>query len=538
MPFDTTQTKWIALYLALIAIGCSPVWGVEYFVSHDGSTHLYNAYLMGRLVQGDPTVQQYLQFNTIAVPNSTGHWLLAGMLQIVGPVVATKLISTLTFAGIVGSAGWLRWRTNGTNGVRASLVFGAVLAFNWLWFLGFYNFTIGLIGFAFTVGLYYGWSGRMSAWRTIVLAILVLLVYWSHIVSFAMLSGTLLLIAFLVETSDRKRTLLLTAAAVIPVIPLILIFRSVNEIGVGFSPTWRFVNSFWSIRDWVVQLTAADPFVLISRRTLPFVSITSSWFFIVAPLFLTMLGCISLAIGSLRKGAKRFLSRPVVVFSIAFVGSMAVAALSPDHFGLENGSLLRERILLCGSFFFIPLFVWDKKALWTKFGVAAFAIVFLFQTAALWEYSLKTTATAKEFLSVKEDIPDGAALVTVIVLRDRQRFHSVPELQLISYVGIDRDIRVWDNYEIAHYLFPVVTRDPADRAFIFELTQSLTLDLNDPEAIIQDKLSRLQLCLYKYHKRIDIVVAWDSDPRVDGILNTWFEGPYFTHGRARLFRHR
>ncbi|HKX84781.1 MAG TPA: hypothetical protein VJL58_11215, partial [Pyrinomonadaceae bacterium] len=163
---------------------------------------------------------------------------------------------------------------------------------------------------------------------------------------------------------------------------------------------------------------------------------------------------------------------------------------------------------------------------------------FLFQTAALWEYSLKTTATAKEFLSVKEDIPDGAALVTVIVLRDRQRFHSVPELQLISYVGIDRDIRVWDNYEIAHYLFPVVTRDPADRAFIFELTQSLTLDLNDPEAIIQDKLSRLQLCLDKYHKRIDIVVAWDSDPRVDGILNTWFEGPYFTHGRARLFRHR
>ncbi|HKP67879.1 MAG TPA: hypothetical protein VJV05_01265, partial [Pyrinomonadaceae bacterium] len=84
------RREWIIAYLALIVIGCAPIWCVDYFVQQDGSAHIYNSYMMGLILRGDPSAA-YLALNTLAVPNSTGHWLLAFMLQFVGPFAATKL---------------------------------------------------------------------------------------------------------------------------------------------------------------------------------------------------------------------------------------------------------------------------------------------------------------------------------------------------------------------------------------------------------------------------------------------------------------
>ena len=387
------RREWIIAYIALIFIGCAPIWCVDYFVQQDGSAHIYNSYMMGLILRGDPSAA-YLALNTLAVPNSTGHWLLAFMLQFVGPFAATKLIATFTFAGMTASAGWLRWKTVGSGGVIPSMLIGATLAFNWMWLAGFYNFSIGVIVFVFTVGLYYSWRGNVTPVRFVVLASFLVLGYWSHIVSFAMLAGTVSLLAVFGETSDRRSTILRTLPAVIPVLALFFWFRSVAApAGDSLTPHWRSLSSITSPTAWIMQMLSADPFVIISRKLLPFVDQGSPFFQLAAPVLWIAVGTACLIAASLFVSTER--SKGRIVFGAIVAMSLLVALFAPDDFGLTNGSIIRERILLCGLFLTVCLIgVSGRLQAIARIGIACFAFAFLYQTAALWDYSLSSNDVA------------------------------------------------------------------------------------------------------------------------------------------------
>src|SRR5215203_4546662 len=215
-------------FLLLIIFCCAPVWSVEYFINQDGSAHLYSSYIMLELLKGNPNIGEVFVFNSISIPNSSGHWLMVLLLNFFSPFVVTKIIVTLTFAGFVASAGWLRLKTVGVEGVKTSLLIGAVVGFNWLWLCGFYNFLIGASCFVFTVGLFFGWREKMNFWRAIILSLLFLLAYFSHIISFAILAGSIFLLLFSAEKQNIKRNLVCFFAALLPVLPLVLIYKSIS----------------------------------------------------------------------------------------------------------------------------------------------------------------------------------------------------------------------------------------------------------------------------------------------------------------------
>ncbi|HVE57779.1 MAG TPA: hypothetical protein VNB22_13185 [Pyrinomonadaceae bacterium] len=530
----------LGFFLLLVIFCCAPVWSVEYFINQDGSAHLYSSFLMLELLKDNPSIGELFAFNSISVPNSSGHWLMVLFLNFFSPFVVTKIIVTLTFAGFIASIGWLRAKTVGTEGLKTSLLIGAAIGFNWLWFVGFYNFLIGVCCFVFTMGLFFSWREKINPWRTLILSMLFLLAYFSHIVSFAILAGSVLMLAFSASKPQIKRNFVCVLIALLPILPLVIIYKSVSVSGGGFFPAWRNLENPLSLVSWFSQIRTADPFILISRKSFPFIGGNSKYFAIFTPILWILTAIVSLATATFfEKANTNIFSKTNLIFVFLLVSCVLAAVFAPDDFGLTNGSVLRERLLLCGLVFFIPLFRAENSARLKKFAQICLLFVVIFQTAALWEYSLQTNAEAKEFLSAQATVSPDDKLASVVLVEDGLRFHSVPMPMMNNYLGIEQNRLVWDNYEIGHYLFPIVAKNPADKQFVFDFTQHNAFSLNNPGQNFAEKLSKLEACLAENNQKINTLLVWGKDSRVEAVLNKWFEPqPIYENGRMRVFRHK
>src|SRR5947207_340100 len=86
----------IALWAALYALQLAPVWGLRYFPSQDGPSHLENANILLLLRRPElPVFRDYFAVNRGPTPNWLGHVALAGLIRISSPLPAEKILLTL-----------------------------------------------------------------------------------------------------------------------------------------------------------------------------------------------------------------------------------------------------------------------------------------------------------------------------------------------------------------------------------------------------------------------------------------------------------
>jgi hypothetical protein len=528
----------VPLFLALVGVGCSAVWGAGAFVTQDGPAHVYSAWRMLALLRHDPSVGALFTFNSFVLPNATGHWILVLLLQVVSPLAATRILATLTYAGLVAAAGFLRFATSGRDGLGTALLIGAAIAFNWLWLCGLSNFLLGVIGCAAALGLFHLWRGVLSAPRAVALSSLLVFVYFSHIVAFAVLVGTLVLSTAALEREKRGRAALAVAAAILPAALLALAYGASIAHG-AFAPAWRRLASPFSVGSWFHQVRAADPFVLISRRTFPFTAASGDVFAVFSPLIWLLAAFALLAAATLARRERPAADRGRLAFLAALAGCTLVAAFGPDDFGTSHGTLLRERLALLGALCFVPLFRTAPSAKATRLAEGCLVFVVLFQTASLWEYALRSDRDARDVLAFADAVRGVDSLGSVVVLEDGRRFHSNPAAQMSNFFGIGGHTLVWDNYEAGYDLFPVVARSPADRRFALDFTSANVFDPEESPERLADTLARLDACFAGADGRVGTVLSWSRDPRVDAVLAKWFEPePFFARGRGRLFRRR
>lgn len=537
------KARLILFFFVLIILTCFPVWSVDYFVNGDGSGHLHTASLMGKLLTGDPIAGQFYKFNSFSVPNSSGHWILLLLLQFFSPFTVTKLIVTLTYVLFVAGAGWLRMQTVGEDGVRTSLLIGAATGFNWLWLVGFYNFVIGVICLLFTLAYFHKRRERMAWGDAGVMSALFLFAYFSHIVSFAILAGSVFVIVLLAPSTRKARSTAIIALSLLPVIPLALQFRSLTETGGGFSIVWRRLEDPYSLASWLYQIRVADPFIIISRKAIPFLSETSNTFAVFAPALWLLLAFLCLAIASVayyRSTPGAF--RNNLAFFVLVAGALGLAFFGPDDFSQTHGGVLRERFFICGLLFAIPIFRARPGTFLKR--VAQFCLFFVvaFQTVAVWEYARYSSAQAKVFMEGADLLRKSPASAMITLEDNSLRFHAHPVPQLNCYNGIGTDSLIWDNYEFGHYLFPLTTRNNEDMRFILDLTQASFIGLDNPGdqfGSFDSKLQRIDSSLESHNGRIETIALWGRDPRVEAVLSKWFEAePYFENEKLRLFRHK
>ncbi|MDQ3323232.1 MAG: hypothetical protein M3525_12495 [Acidobacteriota bacterium] len=540
---SSPNARIILFYFILILVTCAPIWSVAYFVNQDGSGHVYSASLMLEILKQNPTISDVFAINAVPVPNSSGHWMLVFLLLFFSPFVATKILVTITYAGFVAAVGWLRIQIVGRSeaGIKTSFLIGAALGFNWLWLQGFYNFIIGVIGFLIALGFFFRRREGMNLPRCLILSLLVVFVYFSHLISFAFLAGGVFVITCFVSRPNLKRTLIYAAIAFLPVAPLLISYKYLSGGGGGFSPVWRNLANPYSIASWITQIRAADPFVIISRKTFPFSPDVSAAFAIFTPLLWLFAAFALLAVTTWIYYRKQIDSlKPYFPFVVLAAGSLLIAVFAPDDFTLTHGGIIRQRFLLCGLLFFVVLFRFGDAVRLKRAAQFCLVFVVVFQTAALWDYALYSNKISAEFFSASKAIDEGDSIASVVVVDREIKFSAYPIRQTNNYNGIGRNNLVLDNYELGYYLFPVIARNNAHRQFVFDFTENNMFYLNQPNSKnFDDNLRKLEATLAADNDKIDTLILWDTDARVERILSRWFEDePYFQNGRVRLFRHR
>lgn len=531
-------------YLVLIVFCCFPIFWVDIYINQDGAPHLYNAYIILQLLKDNPSFIDLYALNAIPIPNLSGHWLLALLLMFFSPFLVNKILAAFCFAGFVAAAGWLRFQVAGREGINTALILSTALSFNWMWFLGFYNFIIGVIGFTFALGLYWRWRENLNFKRALTLSILIIFVFLSHLISFGMLFSSLFLLSVFVSNKKLKSSFVWTCVAFLPVLPFIIVYKLATETGGHISPVWRYLDNPLSITNWVLQLQAADPFQMLSRKAFPFVGFDSSLFAIFSSslwLFVALF-CLSL-LAWFSSQKREFLSKQYLPFTILTISSVFFWIFAPDDFGKSHGSFLRERVLLCGLICFIPLFKTFTKskslALLSLISKICLVFIIIFQTAVLWEYALNADKLGREYLSGKNEIKDSDTFASVILIENGCRYKSSPLTNINLLYGFGKNTVIWDNYELGYYLFPVVAVNSADKRFIYDFRESNAFELCDKNEKFEEKLFKLNSILDSNNEKIQVMLVWNEDLRVQSILNKWYEDkPFFQNGRVKLFRHK
>ncbi|MCC3154085.1 hypothetical protein Q3A66_14255 [Hymenobacter sp. BT770] len=175
-----------------------PVWAFRYFVSTDGAAHLYNAWVLkAMLLDPQSRFRVLLDFNLNPEPNYLSHALLAGLLTVLPPWLAEKVVLTLYVAGLPLAVRYLLQSWQPAAGFLAVLAFPLIYSVVLQW--GFYNFCLSMVVLLLALGYWkrhLAGVARPGARHIAGLVGLVTLLYLAHPLAYltaGLLLGLLLL---------------------------------------------------------------------------------------------------------------------------------------------------------------------------------------------------------------------------------------------------------------------------------------------------------------------------------------------------------
>ena len=171
-----------SFFVLLIVIHLLPIWFFNYFPSQDGPAHLHSAsVLRGYHFPEHSVFREYYLLNKNLTPNWFTHLSLAGLMYIVPPLIAQKLLLSGYIILLPISIRYALYA------VRPDAIFLSFLAFpfiyNYVLHMGFYNFSYSMAMFFFVVGYWLKHQNHFTFRRVITLSVLSLLLYFCHLFS-------------------------------------------------------------------------------------------------------------------------------------------------------------------------------------------------------------------------------------------------------------------------------------------------------------------------------------------------------------------
>lgn len=153
-----------------------------YLPTQDGPSHVNNA----QILKGwnDPTspYSEFFEVRSEPLPNLTSHLFLAGLLFVVPPLIAEKMLVSIYVLGFAASYRFFLGAF-GERAIPLSWV-GLLMLYQRCFWLGFYNYCLGLIVFWFVLGYCLRRRGRLGVVDVVVLSVLFLAGYFTHLAIF------------------------------------------------------------------------------------------------------------------------------------------------------------------------------------------------------------------------------------------------------------------------------------------------------------------------------------------------------------------
>jgi hypothetical protein len=238
--------------IVILCIDALLLWTVHYLPA-GYPLWLYVSSAFNGILAGDPVFLESYTLASVPVPNSMLVFLVALFSHLVGYEAAGKIVLTILVVGFPLGVLAAHRALHGANGLTCAIL-AIPLAVSWQLFLS-QNCMIGLSLIMWGLA-YYGWrAGRMRAGDIGVLSGVLVLIYFSHGLSFLIASTVCVGVAFHEPGPGRRRVLALLAA-LLPSTVLAAWYL------VGHYPVLNHAGT-WSL--YTVLQSAVKPLVLFMR---------------------------------------------------------------------------------------------------------------------------------------------------------------------------------------------------------------------------------------------------------------------------------
>ncbi len=392
--------------------------------------HLSQAHLAGKVLSG---AQPDKMINWLS-PDTLTTWFLACLLIFLPPLAAAKVaVLGLLMLSILGIA--LLARRIGAS--PAVVPLSAALLFNQPFYWGFLPFLAGFAAFLFLV---IAWLGlARTSWRTLVfLALLFLLVYFSHVLWLAVAMLAVLLIVLV--SPDRNVKLRVMFFSALPAVGIALFWYPSmrnNWMNAGFdmSPIWNVPMLGRLHPDYAANMISGLE--------------TDFNFFL---LFTTLL-FILVGIGRAAAKGHRIISAPLLALAAILLAAYLVM---PDQYNFTVLFAVRW-VSYMFIFFLLGCFAPIHAAKW-RVGILIFCFM------SLGGYALLTASTwnkmEKEELSglmqAMEKLPRGQNVLGLDFIKESARINpSTPFANNAAYAQVFKDCEV--NSSFAEHASSLVT---------------------------------------------------------------------------------
>ena len=187
--FNWKNLSWKHLFVVLLVLHLLPLWIFAYFPSQDGVSHIYNAKVLTDYAdQANYKMRDAWQLNITIFPNWLSHVSLAALLYIFPPVIAEKVFLSIAIGMIpISFFYFFNAVHKDQEGKFVYAWLGFPFAYNYLLYMGFYNFTLSISCFFFSFGFWWRHKDDMQVRHLAWLYILLLLTYLSHIASYGLI---------------------------------------------------------------------------------------------------------------------------------------------------------------------------------------------------------------------------------------------------------------------------------------------------------------------------------------------------------------
>ena len=81
-------------------------------------------------------------------------------------------------------------------------------------------------------------------------------------------------------------------------------------------------------------------------------------------------------------------------------------------------------------------------------------------------------------------------------------------------LGIGKNTKIWDNYELGYYIFPVIAKNPDEQRFIYEFREANIVEICNSNENVSKKLEDLKRLLNFNHQKITVLLIWNEDERI------------------------
>ena len=491
------------LFLLLVLLYLLPIWIVSYFPSQDGPSHVYNSFILKEYGNTDeyPLLSEYYDLNRSPFPNWLSHATMLGLIYVVDPLVAEKiLVSGYVLLFLLG--GWYllasidlekRW--------YAFLLFPFV--YNYLLQMGFYNFCYSLAFFFLAIGYWWRHRNHFDVSRAVTLNLLLTLCYFSHLVS-TLLALLSIAVLWLITLSRRRiKKHLLHIPLLLPSLVLPLWF--VWSHGTASAGNWT-RQQLWN---YVADLEVLTSF---STTQLRIGSV------VVTCLILCKLLTLIRDKVAWNHGKPHLRLAQTDGFLLLSLIFLVLYWYIPD--GLSGGGFMKHRLSLYPALILLPWFTIRLNRMVKWGGIVVLILLALINLSYLLRWYPKLDADMQEFRAGLEEMPIGGTVLPLAFDRNGQCLRIGMFLHAIGYYCAYTGAVEWDNYEATTDYFPVRYKPGLNRPDTGVIE-------GNPQAVP----------IEGYVDLVDTIHTWAMPPDIP--IAKQIEQHYslaFSQGRTRIYR--